>query len=219
MPTSKTASPDSYHEHISYMLTHLNRLLMFYGRDTARCHFQLYQSRKRAPEMVVNILTHGAAKYNKSKRKKNEGRMSSEEKRRRRSPIRIRKNMQNLTQQQRTKLKWKPLPFQEEKEKCPLVIFVDGVFGKDMVKPKNIRCGAVGKLYLTLKKREAAGELIYTHDQAIRHWTMSTPVLGVYGMNKEQLVEVINKYNKKNSTVHFVRLGFSRWPYSIHSRC
>ncbi|CEP14429.1 hypothetical protein [Parasitella parasitica] len=70
MPTSKTASPDSYHEHISYMLTHLNKLLMFYGRDTARCHFQLYQCRQRAPEMIVNMLTHGTAKYNKLKRKK-----------------------------------------------------------------------------------------------------------------------------------------------------
>lgn len=58
------------------------------------------------------------------------------------------------------RLKWKPLPFRQNKEKCPLVVFGDGVFGKDMVKLKKLRCGVVGKLFLALKKRQAAGELI-----------------------------------------------------------
>ncbi|CEP07343.1 hypothetical protein [Parasitella parasitica] len=159
MPTSKTALPDSYHEHISYMLTHLKNLLMFYGRDTARCHFQLYQGRQRAPEMIVNMLTHGTAKYNKSKRKK-KGRRNVKRGEKKKKKSNMDKKEYAKLDTTAKKLKWKPLPFREEKEKCPLVIFGDGVFGKDMAKLKNLRCGVVGKLYLTLKKREAAGELI-----------------------------------------------------------
>ncbi|CEP16520.1 hypothetical protein [Parasitella parasitica] len=46
---------------------------------------------------------------------------------------------------------------------------------------------------------------VHTHDRAIRHWTMSTPVPGVYVMNKEQRVGVIDEFRKqKNNTVHFV---------------
>ncbi|CEP14216.1 hypothetical protein [Parasitella parasitica] len=115
MAASKIASPDSYHEHINYMLTHLNKLLMF------------------AAEIMLVVISN----YIKAKGPRN---------------VYVTDFL--------FKLKWKPLPFREEKEKCPLVIFGDGVFGKDMAKLKNLRCGVVGKLYLTLKKREAAGELI-----------------------------------------------------------
>ncbi|KAG1453616.1 hypothetical protein G6F56_007524 [Rhizopus delemar] len=46
---------------------------------------------------------------------------------------------------------------------------------------------------------------VHTHDRAIRHWTMSTPAPGVYVMNKEQRVGVIDEFRKKkNNTVHFV---------------
>ncbi|CAO3642241.1 unnamed protein product [Mucor fragilis] len=46
---------------------------------------------------------------------------------------------------------------------------------------------------------------VHTHDRAIRHWTMSTPVPGAYVMNKEQSVGVIDEFRKqKNNTVHFV---------------
>ncbi|KAI8973427.1 hypothetical protein BDF20DRAFT_882317, partial [Mycotypha africana] len=34
------------------------------------------------------------------------------------------------------------------------------MFGKDAVKLKGQRCGVVGKLFATLKKREAEGQLI-----------------------------------------------------------
>ncbi len=70
IPTPKTIEPDSYDYYIRYILAHLNKLLMFYGNDNAKYNFQLYQGRQRAPEMVANMLTHGTAKYNKSKRKK-----------------------------------------------------------------------------------------------------------------------------------------------------
>ncbi|KAG0776031.1 hypothetical protein G6F22_012868 [Rhizopus arrhizus] len=45
-------------------------LLDFYGKDTAHHRFQLYQGRQRAPEMMANMLTHGTAKYNRSRRKR-----------------------------------------------------------------------------------------------------------------------------------------------------
>ncbi|KAL0135930.1 hypothetical protein V8B55DRAFT_1370118, partial [Mucor lusitanicus] len=46
-------------------------------------------------------------------------------------------------------------------------------------------------------------KLIHTlFDSQFRHWTISTPVPGVYVMNKEQRVEVIDEYCKqKNNTV------------------
>ncbi|KAG0825657.1 hypothetical protein G6F18_010297 [Rhizopus arrhizus] len=114
--TPKTAAVGSYDQYVKYMLTHLNKLLAFYGKDTAHHRFQLYQSRQRAPEMMANIDSWNS--------------------------------------------QWRPLPFQENKEKCPLVVLGAGVFGKDMVKMKGLRCGMIGKLFATLKKREAAGELI-----------------------------------------------------------
>ncbi|KAG1307128.1 hypothetical protein G6F64_007054 [Rhizopus arrhizus] len=68
--------------------------------------------------------------------------------------------MANMLTHGTAKLKWRHLPFQENKEKCPLVVFGAGVFGKDMIKMKGLQCGVIGKLFATLKKREAAGELI-----------------------------------------------------------
>ncbi|KAG1300639.1 hypothetical protein G6F61_012835 [Rhizopus arrhizus] len=44
-------------------------LLDFYGKDTVHHRFQLYHGRQRAPEIMANMLTHGTAKYNRSRRK------------------------------------------------------------------------------------------------------------------------------------------------------
>ncbi|EPB81929.1 hypothetical protein HMPREF1544_11350 [Mucor circinelloides 1006PhL] len=43
--------------------------------------------------------------------------------------------------------------------KIPLIVFGAGMFGKDAVKLKGHRCGVVGKLFRTLKRREAEGRL------------------------------------------------------------
>lgn len=57
--------------------------------------------------------------------------------------------------------KWKPSKFQEEdKTKVPLVVFGNGMFGKDIVKMKGLRCGVAGVMWRCLKKREAAGDLL-----------------------------------------------------------
>ncbi|KAI7873225.1 uncharacterized protein EV154DRAFT_556343 [Mucor mucedo] len=56
--------------------------------------------------------------------------------------------------------KWKPLPYKEDKSKVPLVVFGTGMFGKDLVKLKRLECGVTGVMWRSLKKREAACELI-----------------------------------------------------------
>ncbi|GAA5809410.1 hypothetical protein MFLAVUS_002818 [Mucor flavus] len=60
------------------------------------------------------------------------------------------------------KQKWKPALYLESKTKIPLIVFGAGMFGKDAVKLKGHRCGIVGKLFRTLKRREAEGRLIVT---------------------------------------------------------
>ncbi|CEP19596.1 hypothetical protein [Parasitella parasitica] len=42
----------------------------------------------------------------------------------------------------------------------PLIAFGAGMFGKDLVKMKGLQYGVVGKLFRTLKRREAEGKLI-----------------------------------------------------------
>ncbi|KAG1047748.1 hypothetical protein G6F43_009818 [Rhizopus delemar] len=158
IPTPKTAAVESYDQYVKYMLTHLDKLLDFYGKDTAHHRFQLYQGRQRAPEMLANMLTHGTAKYNRSRRKRKKKKKGKNDKKKGKNDKKKDEGLSLRTDEK--KLKWRPLPFQENKEKCPLVVFGAGVFGKDMVKMKGLRCGVVGKLFATLKKREAAGELI-----------------------------------------------------------
>lgn len=70
IPTPKTTEPENFRNYVTYILANLDTLLKFYGKETSKYKFQLYQGRQRAPEMMVNMLTHGTAKYNKSKRKK-----------------------------------------------------------------------------------------------------------------------------------------------------
>ncbi|KAG0734681.1 hypothetical protein G6F57_015800 [Rhizopus arrhizus] len=69
IPTPKTAAVGSYDQYVKYTLTHLDKLLDFHGKDTAHHRFQLYHDRQRAPEIMANMLTHGTAKYNRSRRK------------------------------------------------------------------------------------------------------------------------------------------------------
>ncbi|KAG1392210.1 hypothetical protein G6F60_012184 [Rhizopus arrhizus] len=130
IPTPKTAAVGSYDQYVKYTLTHLDKLLDFHGKDTAHHRFQLYHDRQRAPEIMANMLTHGTAKYNRSRRKQKKKKKDKNDK----------KEDEGLSlRTDEKKLKWRPLPFQENKEKCPLVVFGAGVFGKDMVKMKGLR--------------------------------------------------------------------------------
>lgn len=55
--------------------------------------------------------------------------------------------------------KFKPTQF-ELSSKVPLIVFGDGMFGKDNVKLKGNRCGVTGILWKALKRREKSGNLV-----------------------------------------------------------
>ncbi|GAA5794871.1 hypothetical protein HPULCUR_000219 [Helicostylum pulchrum] len=98
IPTSKSLDTASFLSYAEYMLSHLDALFTFYGLQTAKIRFNLYQGRQRAPEYMVNMLLDGTAK----------------------------------------KDKWRPTKLgEEDKNKVPLIIFGNGMFGKDLVKLKG----------------------------------------------------------------------------------
>lgn len=68
IPTSKTTSPNAYFQYVNYILTNKDVFFTFYGYQTAKDRFNLYQGRQRAPEMMANLLLHGGTKYNRKKR-------------------------------------------------------------------------------------------------------------------------------------------------------
>ncbi|OAD77825.1 hypothetical protein PHYBLDRAFT_141686 [Phycomyces blakesleeanus NRRL 1555(-)] len=94
---------------------------------------------------MTNMLINCGSKYNKTKKvKKNNGDTTFE----------------SLTRACTKRDRWKPTKYQQDSTKVPLLVFGSGMFGKDDVKLKRHRCGAVGKLYKLLKKQEAEGQLI-----------------------------------------------------------
>ncbi|EIE85546.1 hypothetical protein RO3G_10256 [Rhizopus delemar RA 99-880] len=102
IPTPKTAAVESYDQYVKYTLINLDKLLDFYGKDTAHHRFQLYQDRQRAPEMLANMLTHGTAKYNRSRRKRKKKKKGKNDKK---------KDEWLSLRTDEKKLKWRPLPF------------------------------------------------------------------------------------------------------------
>ena len=70
IPTYKTSKPEIYMQYIKYTFNHLDTLFDFYGADTAKFRFFLYQGKQRAAELMVNMLLSGTKKYNKSLRSK-----------------------------------------------------------------------------------------------------------------------------------------------------
>jgi hypothetical protein len=70
IPTMKLFKDDAFLEYANHMLTNLETLLTFYGFQTAKDRFNLYQGRQRAPDTIVNMLLDRATKYNRQKRKK-----------------------------------------------------------------------------------------------------------------------------------------------------
>ncbi|KAI9485549.1 MAG: hypothetical protein EXX96DRAFT_613420 [Benjaminiella poitrasii] len=51
-----------------------------------------------------------------------------------------------------------PNKFEQYKSKIPVFVFDGGMFGKDLVHLKGLRCGVTGMFYQPLKKRERAGD-------------------------------------------------------------
>ncbi|CEG83564.1 hypothetical protein RMATCC62417_17465 [Rhizopus microsporus] len=161
-PTAKTARNISFLRFADHMLSNMDRLFTFYGFSTAKYRFNLYQGKQRAPEMMVNMLLNGGAKYNRKKRFKKK---NKKEKQKNKKMKRLQKNEKkkgkSRQQQNRRRNKWKPLKFKEEDRfKVPLVVFGNDMFGKDIVKLKGLRCGVAGIMWRCLKKREAADDLL-----------------------------------------------------------
>jgi len=70
IPTQKTCSSILYDRFTQYIIIHKDKLFAFYGKDTAKDRFFLYQGRQKAPEIMVNMLLNEDKKYNKKKRNK-----------------------------------------------------------------------------------------------------------------------------------------------------
>lgn len=169
IPTPKTTDLESYKNHIQYLFEHINKLLNYYDFSKTKNAFFLYQGRKRAGEIMVNMLIGGTAKYNKEKRgKKNKKKKRHKKKKKPQekedeSSIESEKKpaeKEQDTVQHKKSDKWKPERYHHKPLKIPLIVFGTGMFNKDHVKLKGNRVGVTGLLYRTLKKREAFGDLV-----------------------------------------------------------
>ncbi|KAG2203207.1 hypothetical protein INT46_008991 [Mucor plumbeus] len=174
IPTQKTCSSILYDRFIQYIIIHKDKLFAFYGKDTAKDRFFLYQGRQRAPEIMVNMLLNGDKKYNKKKRNK------TKRKKWRKMKKAAKKSNERLDRKARAKKKindndasgtvgihdvtksnkWKPSKFEYDKSKVPLIVFGAGMVGKDSIKLIGLRHGVTGMFYRTLKKRKKEGELL-----------------------------------------------------------
>lgn len=175
IPSPKTSNISKHHDYVSHIMSNLDTLLEFYGPRRAKDRFTLYQGKQRAMQLMVNMLTHGTSKYDRSRRNRSSKRKKRRKKRKKNSrkkkenEITVKKYINSLflidTNSNyssffyRTR-KWKTNQFVQPKDKVPLVVFGAGMFGKDNVKIKGLRCGLVGKFYKALKRREAEGGLI-----------------------------------------------------------
>ncbi|CEG76552.1 hypothetical protein RMATCC62417_11437 [Rhizopus microsporus] len=69
IPSIKTTSLMQYHMYMTYIMANIQKILDFYGYETAEGRFHCYQGVQRAIEEMVNILINGGKKYNKDRRK------------------------------------------------------------------------------------------------------------------------------------------------------
>lgn len=65
------------------MFQSLDTLLNVYGVSGAKNRFHLYQNMQKAPRQMIQMLTYGTAKYNRSRRNKKEMKKRRDMKRRR----------------------------------------------------------------------------------------------------------------------------------------
>ncbi|KAL0076474.1 hypothetical protein F4703DRAFT_1883669 [Phycomyces blakesleeanus] len=72
-PSAKTGRNIQFLRYADYMLPNMDTLFTFCDYNTAKYRFNLYQGKQRAPDMMVNILLSGSARYNRRRhfRKKN----------------------------------------------------------------------------------------------------------------------------------------------------
>ncbi|CEG73480.1 hypothetical protein RMATCC62417_08854 [Rhizopus microsporus] len=69
IPSAKATSLTQYHMYMTYIMANIQKILDFYGYETAEGRFHCYQGVQRAREEMVNILINVGKKYNKDRRK------------------------------------------------------------------------------------------------------------------------------------------------------
>ncbi|ORE05414.1 hypothetical protein BCV72DRAFT_209362, partial [Rhizopus microsporus var. microsporus] len=69
--STKTTSLTQNHMYMTYIIANIQKILDFYGYETAEGRFCCYQGVQRAREEMINILINSGKKYNKDRRKKN----------------------------------------------------------------------------------------------------------------------------------------------------
>ncbi|ORE08523.1 hypothetical protein BCV72DRAFT_323548 [Rhizopus microsporus var. microsporus] len=78
-PTAKITRNISFLRFADHMLSKMERLFTFYGFSTAKYRLNLYQVKQKAPEMAVNMLLNGGAKYNRKNRFKKKNKKEKKE--------------------------------------------------------------------------------------------------------------------------------------------
>jgi F0F1-type ATP synthase epsilon subunit len=82
IPTAKTVNISTSFRYVTYMLSHLQKMLVFTSHSKAKYHFHLYQGIQRYRQEMVNILVNGGRKYNRSERKNTKKNRKKRKKRR-----------------------------------------------------------------------------------------------------------------------------------------
>ncbi|KAG1441212.1 hypothetical protein G6F56_011583 [Rhizopus delemar] len=105
------------------------------------------------------MLINGGSKYNRKRRKHNNKKKKRGRKKKKKAPNQAGSTTGSALNTNRQS-RWRPLEYEESPKKVPLIIFGDGMFGKNVVKLKNNRTGVTGVFWRSLKKREREGGLI-----------------------------------------------------------
>ncbi|PHZ17735.1 uncharacterized protein RHIMIDRAFT_243761 [Rhizopus microsporus ATCC 52813] len=144
IPSIKTTSLMQYHMYMTYIMANIQKILDFYGYETAEGRFHCYQGVRRAREEMVNILINGGKKYNKDRRKNTrKNRRRGKKKKEKRGKDEKKKDEECS---ERPEKQWWPQRNSYDREKKPVVAFGSGMFGKDSIKFKGHRTGITGVL-------------------------------------------------------------------------
>ncbi|KAG1170488.1 hypothetical protein G6F70_000738 [Rhizopus microsporus] len=114
-------------------MANIQKILDFYGYETAEGRCRCYQEVQRAREEMANILINGGKKYNKDRRKnyKNHRRKKKEKKKK------------GEESSERPEKQWRPQRNIYDREKIPVVAFGSEMFRKDSVNSVDTTQGDV----------------------------------------------------------------------------
>ncbi|ORX56443.1 hypothetical protein DM01DRAFT_1268300, partial [Hesseltinella vesiculosa] len=70
LPTTRTASCDTYDNHVECLLQNMDNVLDMYGQEHSRDRFAAFRGRQRSHDFAANVLRNSGKKYCRSNRKK-----------------------------------------------------------------------------------------------------------------------------------------------------